>query len=65
MPGEVSAIHGGNVPGLERVKVGRVIPIEEVTAKQFQAAHGCQCCFQPLHCLQCAQPPEITRRKYG
>ena len=65
MPGEIPAVNGGNVLGLERVKITRVIPVVEVSAEQFHLAHGRQRSFQPLHRVQRAQPSEVPRADRG
>ena len=65
MPGEISAVHGGNVLGLERVKVTRVVPVVEMSAEQFHLAHGCQRSFKALNRFQCADPSEVARANRG
>ena len=39
MTGEVPAVHGGHVAGLERAEVARVIPVVEVAPEALEAAH--------------------------
>ena len=65
MSGEISAVHGGNVLGFERVKIKRVIPVVEVPAEQFHLAHGRQRCFQALDRFQCAYPSEVSCANRG
>ena len=65
MPGEISAVDGGNVLGFERVKIARVVPVVEMPAEQFHLAHGRQRGFQALDRFQRAQPSEVSRANRG
>src|SRR4029077_1618186 len=65
MPGEISAIHRGNIFGVERLKIARVIPVEEMSAEQLHLAHGRQRCFQALDGFRRAQPSEVSRANRG
>ena len=40
MPGEISAVHGGNVFRIQGLKIARVVPVVEMAAEQFQLADG-------------------------
>ena len=63
MPGEIPAVHGGNVLGFERVKITCVIPVVEVSAEQFHLVQGRQRGFEALDSFQCADPSEVSRSK--
>ena len=63
MPGEISAVHGGNIFGFERVKIARVIPVVEVSTEQFHLVHRRQSRFEALDRFQCAQSIRSLARK--
>src|SRR5579864_3311567 len=53
MSGKVTAVHRGDILGIERTKFERVVPIVEVSAKQFELTHGLEGGFQSLNGVYC------------
>ena len=60
MTGEIAAVDRGDVGGLERPEVGRVVPVVEMTAIALQPLHGRKRRLDALHRLDRADPAEIA-----
>ena len=65
MPGEISAIHGGNILGVERMKVECVVPVEKMSSEHLHLIHGRQCGFHAIEHIQRAEPSEVSRANGG
>ncbi len=65
MPGEIPAVHRGNILGIERMEIACVIPVVEMSAEQFHLSHGRQGGFKALDRFQRAQPSKISRANGG
>ncbi len=61
--GEVSAVNAGDILGIERNQVARVVPIVKMAAVQLELTHGMQRGFQPVCRFLCAQPTHVARRE--
>ena len=61
MTGEVPAVDGGHVAGLQRAKVARVIPVVEVAPEALEGAHGRQRRLESLDGVDGTEPAEIAR----
>ena len=59
VPGQIAAVHGGNVYRLQRPQVPGVVPIAEVTADAVQCVHGLQRGLEPFRGVQNPDPTEI------
>ena len=59
MSGEVAAVDGGHIFGIERAEIARVVPIVEMAAKARHASHRRERRFQPVDGLGRADPTEI------
>ena len=57
---QIPAVHRGDVAGLQRTKVGRLIPVVEVTPEALEPAHRRECRLHPVDGLQHPEPAEIT-----
>ena len=64
MPGKISAVDRRYVFWLERMKIMRVIPIEEMTAKPLQPVHCPKRFFQSVDGRRDAEPAKISRGKH-
>ena len=62
---EIAAVDGRNVDRLERAKVQRVVPVEEVAPVALQAIEGREGCLEPFDGLQRTRPAELTGRGGG
>ena len=60
--GEVAAVDGGDVAGLERRESGCVVPVVEVPAEALQASHRGEGRLQPVHHLAGPDPSEVVGR---
>ena len=60
--GEVAAVDGRHVRGLEPVQVARVVPVVEVTAEPFEAGDRGERRLQALHHVEGPDPAEIPSR---
>lgn len=58
--GEIAAVDGGDVGGVEHAQVLRIVPVEEVPLKPFEFLHGAESGFQPLDGLSEAGPAEVA-----
>ena len=63
MPGKISAVDRRYVFWLERMKITRVIPIEEMTAESLQPIHRAKRFFQSVDGRRDAEPAKISRGK--
>ena len=61
MAGEVPAVHGRHVAGLERAEVARVIPVVEVAPEALEAPHRLEGGLEPCEHVQAAEPAEVAR----
>ena len=61
MTGQVPAVHGGDVPGLERAQVARVIPVVEVAPEPLEAPQRLEGRLEPSERLEAAEPAEVAR----
>ena len=59
MTGEVPAVHGGHVAGLERAEIARVIPVVEVAPEALEAPHRVERRHEPCEHVQAAEPAVI------
>ncbi len=55
VPGQVAAVHGGNVDRLQRIQVPGVVPVAEVASDSAQPGHGLERSLEPLR--QCPEVP--------
>ena len=60
MAGQIAAVDGGNIFGLERLEIASVVPVVEVSAKTRHASHCRKRRFQPFDGLGRANPTEVT-----
>jgi hypothetical protein len=60
VPGQVAAVHGGDIQGVQRPQGARVIPVDEVAADALQAGHGLQRRLESLRRVLDPDPPEIV-----
>ena len=58
--GEIAAVDGGDVSGIERPEIARAVPVIEMAAEAIEAAHGFECRLQPLDRLGRSHPPEVA-----
>ena len=64
MPGKIAAVDRRYVFGLERMKITRVIPIEEVTAESLKSVHCPKRFLQSVDGRHEVKPAEIARGKH-
>jgi hypothetical protein len=58
--GQIAAVHSGNVDGLQRPEVPRVVPVAEVASDAAQLGHGLERGFEPFRRLQNPNPAEVA-----
>src|ERR1700735_2705170 len=61
MSGNIPAVDGGDVFGVQRMKVLGVIPVIEMASKLFQSVHGTERVFETFRCRLSPNPAKITR----
>ena len=59
VPGQIAAVHGGNVDRLQRPQVPGVVPVAEVAADAVQFGHGLQRGLEPFRGVQNSDPAEV------
>ena len=64
MPGKISAVDRRYVFGIERTKIERVIPIEEMTTESFQPRHRAKRFLQPIDGGGDTEPAKIAGGKH-
>ena len=64
MPRKISAVDRRYVFGIERTKIARVIPIEEMTAESFQPRHRAKRFLQPIDGRRETEPSKIAGGKH-
>ncbi len=60
MPGQIAAVHRGDVQGLERPESPGVIPVDEVSVDAVQGRHGPKRRLESLHHVPDSDPAEIA-----
>ncbi len=65
MGGEVSAVDGGHVAGLQRLEAAGVVPVVEVAPEALEAEQRGQGGLQAVEGLEDAEPAEVARRDDG
>src|SRR4029077_19463020 len=63
MASNIAAINGGNIFGIKRSEIARLVPVIEMTSESFHLDYSLKRRFQPPRCVPKAQPTEIVRRK--
>ena len=61
--GEVSAVNAGDIFGVERYQMARVVPIVKMAPVQLELTHGLQRGFQTIDGFQCTQPSHVPCRE--
>src|SRR5260221_2140472 len=65
MPGQVAAIHRGNIFRIEWPQVLRVVPVKEMPAKPLKLPHRRECQRQSVDCFLQPGPAKVTRADGG
>src|SRR6266581_4431526 len=60
VPGQIAAVHGGNIHGIQRPEVPGVVPVDEVATDAVQVRHGLERGFKPFRRVQNPDPAEIV-----
>ena len=60
VPGQISAIDGGDISGIERPQIPRVVPVVEMAAEAREPVHGGQGRLQPLDRIDRSRPSEVA-----
>jgi hypothetical protein len=63
--GEVSAVHGGDVAGMERRQALGLVPVQEVSLEPLDALEGRQRAVDAVRQLRRPQVAEVVRRQGG
>jgi hypothetical protein len=60
VPCQIAAVDGGNVDGIERSQVSRVVPVEEMATEAPQARHGIERILEPFRHVEDPDPAEVV-----
>ena len=60
MPGEIAAVHGGDVSRLERSQLPGSVPVVEMATKTLQTLHRLESRFETVDEVHRAEPAEVA-----
>src|ERR1700733_14695406 len=63
MPGDISAVDGGDVLGIQRMKIAGVVPVEQVAMELFEFSDRVKRSLDALGRLRRSHPREIASRQ--
>src|ERR1700733_4926961 len=63
MPGDISAIDGGDVLGIQRMKIAGVVPVEQVAVELFEFSDGVKRSLDALCRLCRSHPCKVAGRQ--
>ncbi len=63
VPGQIAAVDRGNIAGIERSQIARIVPVEEMAAEARQLAHGRQRRLQSRDRIDRPGPTEVARAR--